>query len=200
MVGTIAPVVYRNSPLGKYAWVKSAAAYTLGSVVGGLVTGWILGVLGRSAPSSPHQGLLLYLISFLAFAYSLHEFGFITLPHPQIKQQVPEHWRRRFHPYITAALFGILLGTGFTTFIPTATYYIIGLVALVHRSPFLGALIFAIYGLTRSSLLWPLSRLATNFEMVELLTNYMDLTKPIMRQFNGFALAILSAFLIGTYL
>jgi hypothetical protein len=36
--------------------------------------------------------------------------------------------------------------------------------------------------------------------MIEILTDYMDVTKPIMSQVNGFALAMASAYLVNTYL
>src|SRR3712207_9561089 len=38
---------------------------------------------------------------------------------PQIRRQLPEHWRRIMPMPVAAALYGILLGLGFTTFVLT---------------------------------------------------------------------------------
>ena len=83
MVGTISPVVYRNSSLGRYGWLAAATAYTLGSVVGGCVVGALLGSLGSFLPLYFYQSRLWLLIGLPAIAYSLHELRLVTLPYPQ---------------------------------------------------------------------------------------------------------------------
>jgi len=200
MVGTIAPVVYRDSPLGRRSWIVAALIYTLGSIAGGVVVGALLGLLGSLLSLDLYTEYFPLLISMTALGYSLHEFRILSLPYPQMRRQVPDPWRRRLHPYVVAALFGFLLGIGFTTFIPTATYYIVVLTATLYGSPLYGAVIFSIYGFARASLLWPFAQYAKGRSNFERMTYYMDLTKPIMSQINGFALAMLSAYQLGVYL
>jgi hypothetical protein len=202
MVSTISPVVYRNSDLGHKGWLTAATFYTLGSVVGGVLAGVFFALL--SALLSPamkmHQKFFPILIGFLAIAYAMHEMQLVALPHPQRKRQVPANWRYKFHPYVTAGLFGLLLGTGFTTFIPMATYYILSLAVTLYGSPVAGVLIFAIYGAARGLLLWPSSCQNRVPGRIERLIYYMDLTTPIVRQVNGFVLAAAGAYLLGAYL
>ena len=202
MVSTISPVVYRSSNLKRSGWLIAAATYTLGSVIGGILAGALFGLAGNllTLLLGAHRNIFPLLVGLIAIGYALHELSLVSLPHPQRKRQVPAHWRYKFHPYITAGLFGLLLGTGFTTFIPATTYYILCLAVILYGSPMMGVLIFAIYGIARSLLLWPLSWQNTIPGRVERLTDYMDLTKPIMRQINGFALATAGAYLISAYL
>lgn len=197
MVGTIAPVVYRNSELD---WRVAATIYTIGSIVGGSLVGVIIGLVASLLPRSLYFDSIPLLIGFAAFGYSLHEMHILALPHPQRRRQVSKDWRLRFHPYITAGLFGLLLGAGFTTFIPTASYYFIWLPAILYGSPVLAVILFGIYGASRASLLWPFCQWAASFELMRRLGRQIDLTKPIMRQVNGFALAMLAAYLISAYL
>lgn len=202
MVGTISPVVYRNSPYRQYIWVVATIIYTFGSVIGGGLVGAFLGLVGTFAlfPMTLYRNLFPLLVGLVAIAYSLHELDIISLPHPERKRQVPSYWRNIFHPYITAGLFGFLLGAGFTTFIPTASYYILGLGVTLYGSPIVGILIFFIYGAARASLMWFLNWRITTVEEVYTVTLYMDLTKPIMRQVNGFALAASGTYLLSTCL
>jgi len=176
--------------------------YTLGSVMGGILIGAFLGSVGLllTVPLDAHRNLFPFFIGLLAIAYAMHELRLVSLPYPQRQRQVPDHWRHRFHPYITAGLFGLLLSTGFITFIPTATYYILVLAVILHGAPFTSIFIFAIYGITRALLFLPFSWQNNAPGRVERLTYYMDLTKPIIRQVNGFALATAGAYLIRVYL
>jgi cytochrome c biogenesis protein CcdA len=170
--------------------------------VGGGLVGLFLGWLGSylSTFSGPYRSLFPLFIGLFALAYALHELRLVSLPYPQRQQQVPAHWRYQFHPYLTAGLFGFFLGTGFVTFIPTATYYILAVAAAFYGSPAVGALVFMIYGAARALPLWLASRQISSPTMIEILTDYMDVTKPIMSQVNGFALAMASAYLVNAYL
>ena len=197
MVGTISPVVYRDSPL---SWRVAAFIYTLGGIVGGGLVGAVTGSLGSLLPLTSYRRYVPIFVGLLAAAYALHELRIVSFPHPERRRQVPAYWRYKFHPYVTAGLFGLLLGAGFTTFIPTASYYIVWFAAALYGSPVLGMLLFAVYGAARALLIWPFSQWATTLDLMGQLGRYMDLTKPIMRQVNGFGLAMLAAYSISTYL
>jgi hypothetical protein len=202
MVSTISPVVYRKSDLGGNGWLVAATTYTLGSVAGGVFAGVLFGLVGAllALLLGEHRALFPLFVGLSAIAYAMHELSLVSLPYPQRQRQVPDRWRYKFHPYTTAGLFGLLLGAGFITFIPTATYYIVGLAVILYGSPVIGALIFTVYGAMRAALLWPFSWRNNESGMVEGLTYYMDLTKPVIRQINGFTLAVSGAYMISTYL
>ena len=202
MVSTISPVVYRNSSLRHNRWVIAAMFYTFGSITGGVLAGGLFGLLGiLLVPRlGNYQSLLPLVVGVLAIAYAVHELHLISLPYPQRQCQVPSQWRYAFHPYFTAGLFGLLLGTGFITFIPTATYYILSLAIFLHNSLVIGLLIFAIYGASRAFLLWSFSWQNHAPGTIERLTYYMWLTKPIVSQINGFVLAMACSYLFSVYL
>lgn len=202
MVSTISPVVYRSSGLRHNAWVLAAVSYTMGSIVGGVLAGVFFGLSGvLLVPSlGTYQSLLPLVVGVLAIAYAMHELHLVSLPYPQRKRQVPSQWRHAFHPYFTAGIFGLLLGTGFITFIPTATYYIVSLAVILHNSPILGVLVFATYGASRAFLFWTFSWQNRAPDEIERLSYYMDLTKPIVRQINGFALAMTCSYLFSVYI
>lgn len=198
MVGTIAPVGYRDMPFGKLHWLLSALFYTLGATVGGGLTGASLAYLSGLAlnPFILNESHIPSITGLLAVFYALHEMDIASLPHPQRRKQVPSKWRHRFHPYLTTCLYGLMLGTGLLTYIPTASYFILVFAAAVSGSPATGALILSVYGAARALLLWPSSLVVTNVERWDTLTSYVNLTKPIMRLVNGFGLALVGVGLI----
>lgn len=195
MVGTIAPVVDSDTSFGKFRWTISAGIYTLGSMVGGGLTGALLASLGGLTMGffGPHRDLVLFIIGVLSIFYALHEMGIVSLPHPQMRKQVPARWRYRLHPYLASGLYGLILGAGFATFVPTTSYYILLLTATLSGSPITGVLLLSVYGAARALLLWPSSFTATTVDAWEKLANFVKLTKPVMRQVNGFGLALVGA-------
>jgi len=199
MMGTISPVVYRRSQYGHSGWRIAAVAYIAAGVFGAVALGILLGSSGSLLSTQLREYGHLAL-GVLAIVYSLHELRFIALPHPERKRQVPEQWRRRFHPFLTAGLYGLLLGMGFTTHIPTASYYFVALTAALSGKPLIGAFVFGLFGMARSTLLWPSVARFAEPHQVQLLINYMALTVPIVRQVNGFVLAMLGSFIVFTYL
>ena len=54
---------------------------------------------------------------------------------PQIRRQVPEHWRRVLPMPLAAALYGVLLGLGFTTFVLTFGVFALAAIAFALGDP-----------------------------------------------------------------
>jgi sulfite exporter TauE/SafE len=200
MVSTISPVVYRNTVYKDCKWIVSSTIYVVGSMIGAAAVGTTLSVVGSSVFMSPNAHLLLFAIGMASIMYSLHELNLLALPYPQRKAQVPSWWRYRFHPYITAWLFGLLLGMGVTTFIPTATFYIIVLIATFSGSLVHGAFVFLLFGTARAVPLWLVGRTVKNIHAIENIQAFVALTKPIINQFNGALLAVFGAFCIVSVL
>lgn len=151
MVGTIRPVVYRDRRL--LHWGVAASLHVLGTVMGGLVTGLTLGLVGHwLLPSGGgKEPLLLGVLGMLSLGYGLDELRLLCLPHPQRTTQVPASWRGRFHPFTTAFLYGVGLGTGVTTRIATGVLYVVLGGILLTADPFFGAVIFGLFGLARGA-------------------------------------------------
>jgi hypothetical protein len=70
---------------------------------------------------------------------------------PQIRRQLPEHWRRAMPMPVAAALYGALLGLGFTTFVLTFGVWALAGISLAIGDPQAGAVIGAAFGIGRAT-------------------------------------------------
>ena len=69
---------------------------------------------------------------------------------PQIRRQLPEHWRRVLPMPLAAALYGVLLGIGFTTFVLSFGVWALAGVAVAVGDPALGLIIGVAFGIGRA--------------------------------------------------
>lgn len=69
---------------------------------------------------------------------------------PQIRRQVPESWRRLLPVPVAAALYGVLLGLGFTTFVLSFATYGLALAAAALGEPAAGVAIGIAFGAGRT--------------------------------------------------
>ena len=69
---------------------------------------------------------------------------------PQIRRQLPEHWRRVMPMPVAAALYGILLGLGFTTFVLTFGVWALAGISLALGEPAVGVAIGIGFGVGRA--------------------------------------------------
>ena len=81
---------------------------------------------------------------------ALREAGLARIPLPQLRQQVPERWRRDWPLPAWSAAYGAGLGAGFLTFQPVATFWVACGAALALGRPLLAACCFALYGAGRA--------------------------------------------------
>jgi hypothetical protein len=111
MVGTV-----RAARRGKALRV-ARTAYAVGLAVGATLVFGALGALG----SLLHPGRA-FLVAAVALAGAAALADVLGLRvRPQIRFQVPEPWRRTMPLPRALFLYGLLLGTGFTTFVPAAS-------------------------------------------------------------------------------
>jgi hypothetical protein len=69
---------------------------------------------------------------------------------PQIRRQVPEHWRRVLPLPVATLLYGVLLGLGFTTFVYAVALWALAGIAFFVASPQTGALVGLAFGAGRA--------------------------------------------------
>src|ERR671910_3301933 len=69
---------------------------------------------------------------------------------PQIRRQLPEHWRRLMPMPLAAALYGVLLGLAFTTFVLSFGVWALAGISLAVGEPEAGLLIGAAFGIGRA--------------------------------------------------
>ena len=151
MATSITPVVYRERRMLR--WGIAAQLHIAGAGIGGAFTGLLLSFASRwlHASRDDHWPLALAILSVAALGYGLAELQFLRLPRPQIARQVPKYWRGRFHPWITATLYGMGLGSGVTTRIVTGLLYIILVAVVAAAEPLYGMVIFGLFGLSRGT-------------------------------------------------
>jgi hypothetical protein len=111
-----------GGPRGR-VWL-SCATFASGACAGGVATFALLSSLGSWLSTA----LATAVAGVIALSAALAEArGFAVSP--QIRRQVPEHWRRRLPLPFAAWLYGVLLGLGFTTYV--LTFAVWALAALV---------------------------------------------------------------------
>jgi hypothetical protein len=124
----------------------SCAAFALGAPVGGVVTFGGLALLGAAL----HGGrAALGVAVAIAVAGAALDGGGVRVA-PQIRRQVPEPWRRVLPLPVAAALYGVLLGLGFTTYVLSFAVPALAAVAVALGDPFLGLLLGVAFGLGRA--------------------------------------------------
>lgn len=128
------------------AW---SALFVLGHVTGGATMGSALGAIGMLLPASwlapATVGLAL-----LCVVLSMHEFGIARLPMPQLRRQVQRNWMLHRHWNFVAFGYGLQLGCGVATRIPSTTAYGVMGFALLSGTWWKGAVIMGVFGLLRS--------------------------------------------------
>ena len=143
MIETIGPAGHTGGP-----WVTPAACATFlpGAVLGAIVTFGGLALAGSVLPG----GWLAYAIAAaVALLAAVAEARGSRIA-PQIRRQLPEHWRRVMPMPVAAALYGILLGLGFTTFVLTFGVWALAGISLALGEPAVGVAIGIGFGVGRA--------------------------------------------------
>ncbi len=131
----------------------ASITFTLGAVLGGLVTFAGLAFLGSLV--DPHSGGVREAIgAIIALAAAVADWRGVKIA-PQIRRQVPERWRWTLPLPLACALYGILLGLGFTTFVLAFAVWALAGICFAAGDPAVGALIGVGFGLGRAApVLW----------------------------------------------
>lgn len=142
------------TPLGERGrqnrWALTAAAYVVGSTLGGAAVGLALGITGAvladPLPGSVRLGALA-VVGFLGVAADL---GVGGLAVPTIKRQVDEGWIGRYRGWVYGAGYGAQLGVGAVTIVTSAATWVALAAALLTGTWWGGLAVGAAFGLTRS--------------------------------------------------
>jgi len=118
--------------------------FALGALAGGTATFGTLGVLGSFAGA---RGLVL--IPVFGVAAAIADVRGLPIV-PQIRRQVPEHWRRVLPLPVATLLYGVLLGLGFATFVYAVALWALAGIAFFVASPQTGALVGLAFGVGRA--------------------------------------------------
>ena len=195
MIATIGPSGHSGGPR---TTVASCATFAVGAIAGGTVTFAGLASLGSLARIGG-DGLALALAAALAIAAALGEAGGVRVV-PQVRRQVPEHWRRVMPLALAAALYGLLLGLGFTTFVLTLAVWALALISVAIGDPLLGGLVGVAFGAGRALpviAIAPLADRRTGVRLTELMAERPAALRGL-RLADGVALALCAVTLVTT--
>jgi hypothetical protein len=145
VIDTIGPTGHSG---GRRVTTAACAAFLPGAVAGGLLTFGSLALVGDALHGAGGRAGYLVAAAIALVAALLEARG--TRIVPQIRRQLPEHWRRVLPMPLAAALYGLLLGIGFTTFVLSFGVWALAGVSLALGDPTVGLLIGAAFGIGRA--------------------------------------------------
>jgi hypothetical protein len=166
-IDTIGPTGHTG---GRRITAAACATFLPGAVVGGLLTFGSLSWLGQLLHGAGGRAAYVVAAAIALLAAVLEIRG--TRIVPQIRRQLPEHWRRVMPMPLAASLYGILLGLGFTTFVLSFGVWALAGVSLAVGDESLGLLLGIAFGIGRAIpivILAPLSGSATGIHATELM-------------------------------
>ncbi|HMH48099.1 MAG TPA: hypothetical protein VK538_10340 [Solirubrobacteraceae bacterium] len=135
------------------ATLLASGTFALGTLIGGAATFGGLAFAGALAGHGA-SGLREGLGAALASAAAIADWRGVKIA-PQIRRQVPERWRWTLPLPLACALYGILLGLGFTTFVLAFAVWALAGISFAAGDPLLGALIGLAFGAGRAlPVLW----------------------------------------------
>jgi hypothetical protein len=141
-LGSAAPI------RGRRVTLIACATFTLGALAGGVATFGSLALVGDALHRGDSTAALVVAVA-VAGSAAIAEAAGLRIA-PQIRRQVPEGWRHTMPLPIVGALYGILLGLGFTTFVLTFAVWALAGVSIALGSPAVGVAIGVGFGLGRA--------------------------------------------------
>lgn len=132
------------------SWRYVVAIYMLAGAVSGVMAGVALGAAGHAIDAEARVVIAL-VVACVATAGGLIEIAGGKVPLLQCNRETPRRWVAR-GPAYWAVRNGLSLGCGATTRIGFAIWYLVPAAAFLSASPLVGAMLFGVYGATRTGL------------------------------------------------
>ncbi|WP_018987071.1 methylamine utilization protein MauF [Methylophilus methylotrophus] len=142
-------------PAGRYSfgsvvrWTPTFFTHAVGYAIGAVVLGSMLGGLGWLLFGNVPLQYTVIGLAVLAIGYGLHQFGFLKMPYPQRRAQVPHDARFRFRSSVIGLLYGFSLGMNYLTYVQTPMLYIVTGVALLSGSIQTAIAVIAVFNVGR---------------------------------------------------
>jgi hypothetical protein len=144
-IDTIGPTGHTG---GRRITAAACSTFLPGAIAGGLITFGSLALAGDLLHGAGGRAAYTVAAGIALLAAALEARGVRIVP--QIRRQLPEHWRRAMPMPMAAALYGVLLGLGFTTFVLSFGVWALAGVSLAIGDPSTGLLLGACFGLGRA--------------------------------------------------
>jgi hypothetical protein len=195
MIETIGPAGHRG---GRTATLAACAMFFLGALAGGVATFATLGLAGAITHGAD-QALAYGGAAGIAVAAAFAEArGWPILP--QVRRQLPEHWRRLMPMPVAAALYGVLLGLGFTTFVLTFGVFALAAITFAAGSSTLGVAVGLAFGLGRALpvvILAPVADRPAGLRATELMAERPEIYRGFRLADSGALLAVAVALAVA---
>lgn len=180
---------------GRWVTLGACASFVPGALVGGVLTFGSLAMAGALLGGGPAALAVGALVVLCAALLELRGTAIV----PQIRRQVPEHWRRVMPLPVAAAGYGVLLGLGFTTFVLTFAVPALAGASLAVGEPATGLAMGLAFGVGRALpvvVLAPLSDSRLGLRATELMMERPEILRSF-RFADGLALVV-CAVVIGS--
>ncbi len=142
-------------PAGKYSfgsvarWTPTFITHAIGYAIGALMLGGALGLVGTFLFEQLAFSYMALGLAILAIGYGAHQLGFLKMPYPQRRAQVPHDARFRFRSSTIGLLYGYALGMNYLTYVQTPTLYIVTGAALLSGDITSAITIIAVFNIGR---------------------------------------------------
>ncbi|HEY3207112.1 MAG TPA: hypothetical protein VGJ58_09200 [Gaiellaceae bacterium] len=135
-------------PARRRAVVATCLTFAAGALLGGAA---MFGSLALAGAVLPGTGTVVAVgaAAFVVVIAAVAELRSVRIA-PQIRRQVPEPWRRSMPLTLAAALYGVLLGFGFATFVLTFAVWALAAVVLAVGDPAVGVVVGLAFGAGRA--------------------------------------------------
>lgn len=147
------------------------ALHIAGIMTSAILLGAVLGALG-DAIGHLEQSLAALVISAVGLMLAGRDIGVLRIPIPQLRRQTQKTWRHSFGSLTSAWLWGLDLGSGLTTLVNYAVYWILPLAAILRGEVVYGSVVLGLFGVGRAFVTAAVSlafRADPNFEPRDLL-------------------------------
>jgi hypothetical protein len=145
MIETIGP---RGHDGGRSTTLAACMTFTFGALVGGVATFGSLALIGDRLDAGGHA-LSYAVAAVVATGAAIAEIRGVRIV-PQLRRQLPEHWRRLMPMPIAAGLYGVLLGLGLTTFVLSFGVFALAGIVLALGDPVVGVVVGLAFGIGRA--------------------------------------------------
>lgn len=159
------------TPLGERGraqrWWLTATAYIIGSALGGLAVGALLGSIGAAllAIGATESAMAVLAVSLGVVALVFDAAG-PRLRLPRYGRQVNEDWMSTYRGWVYGGGYGLQLGAGLTTIVTAGLVYLVFALCLLSGSFVAGAVLGLVFGLSRGLALLSVRRVHDGDDLV----------------------------------
>jgi MFS family permease len=160
------------------SWRITVAAFAVGAVLAGTTAGLLWGAVGTLLPGTGWRAPFVVAVLVAALAIDGTR---VRRSMPLTRRQVNEDWMHRYRGWVYGLGFGAQLGFGFITLVACAAIYATFAIELASGSITAGALIGAVFGVTKAATLAPTWVARDHRSLLGLHRRLLGLERPAQR-------------------